>query len=53
MYIYIYIYIYNYSFFAFSHYDFDLENTVYFFTAGRYEYSNKGVDMYIESLHRK
>lgn len=35
-----------------GHYDFDLENTLYFFTAGRYEYRNKGVDMYIEALHR-
>eukprot|EP00026_Physarum_polycephalum_P003761 Phypoly_transcript_03775.p1 GENE.Phypoly_transcript_03775~~Phypoly_transcript_03775.p1 ORF type:complete len:686 (+),score=116.66 Phypoly_transcript_03775:101-2158(+) len=34
----------------FGHYDFNLDNTVYFFTAGRYEYYNKGVDMYIESL---
>lgn len=25
----------------FGHYDFDLDNTVYFFTAGRYEYYNK------------
>ncbi|TID23114.1 gb [Venturia nashicola] len=32
--------------------DFDPENTLYFFTAGRYEYRNKGVDMYIESLAR-
>ena len=36
----------------YGHYDFDLENTLYFFTAGRYEYRNKGVDMYIESLAR-
>lgn len=32
--------------------DFDLENTLYFFTAGRYEYRNKGVDMFVESLAR-
>lgn len=37
----------------YGHYDFDLDNTLYFFTAGRYEYRNKGLDMYIESLHRK
>ena len=37
----------------YGHYDFDLENTLYFFTAGRYEYRNKGVDMFIESLARK
>ncbi|KAI9362920.1 glycogen synthase [Zopfochytrium polystomum] len=36
----------------YGHYDFDLDNTVYFFTAGRYEFRNKGVDMYIESLAR-
>lgn len=32
--------------------DFDLDNTLYFFTAGRYEYRNKGVDLYIEALAR-
>ncbi|OMH85937.1 Glycogen [starch] synthase [Zancudomyces culisetae] len=32
--------------------NFDLENTVYFFTAGRYEYRNKGIDMYVEALGR-
>ncbi|KAG0092098.1 glycogen synthase isoform 1 [Podila epicladia] len=37
----------------YGHYDFDLENTLYFFTAGRYEYRNKGLDMFIESLQRK
>ena len=36
----------------YGHYDFDLENTVYMFTAGRYEYRNKGVDMFLESLAR-
>lgn len=36
----------------YGHYDFDLDNTLYFFTAGRYEYRNKGVDMFIESLAR-
>lgn len=33
-------------------FDFDLDNTVYFFIAGRYEYKNKGADMFIESLAR-
>lgn len=37
----------------YGHYDFDLDNTLYFFTAGRYEYRNKGVDMFIESLARE
>ncbi|KAG1148780.1 hypothetical protein G6F37_006594 [Rhizopus arrhizus] len=36
----------------YGHYDFDLDNTVYFFTAGRYEFRNKGVDMFLESLGR-
>ncbi len=36
----------------YGHYDFDLDNTLYFFTSGRYEYHNKGVDMYIEALYR-
>lgn len=36
----------------YGHYDFDLNDTLYFFTAGRYEYRNKGVDMFIESLAR-
>ncbi|KAF8699536.1 Glycogen synthase, partial [Rhizoctonia solani] len=36
----------------YGHFDFDVENTLYMFTAGRYEYRNKGVDMFIESLAR-
>ncbi|CAN6674613.1 glycogen [starch] synthase isoform 1 [Trichomonascus vanleenenianus] len=36
----------------YGHYDFDLDNTLYFFISGRYEFRNKGVDMYIESLAR-
>ncbi|KAI7866406.1 glycogen synthase [Spinellus fusiger] len=36
----------------YGHYDFNLEDTVYMFTAGRYEYRNKGVDMFVESLER-
>lgn len=36
----------------YGHNDFDPEKTLYFFTAGRYEYRNKGVDMFIESLAR-
>ncbi|KAI8913471.1 glycogen synthase [Gorgonomyces haynaldii] len=35
-----------------GHYSFDLDNTLYFFTAGRFEFRNKGVDMFIESLAR-
>lgn len=37
----------------YGHFDFDLDNTLYFFTAGRYEFRNKGLDMFIESLARK
>ncbi|VVT56991.1 uncharacterized protein SAPINGB_P005478 [Magnusiomyces paraingens] len=36
----------------YGHYDFDLDNTLYFFIAGRYEYRNKGADMFIEALAR-
>ncbi|KAK5576705.1 hypothetical protein RB653_007849 [Dictyostelium firmibasis] len=35
----------------YGHYsDFDLDNTLYVFTAGRHEYFNKGVDMFLDSL---
>ena len=30
----------------------DIDNTLYFFVAGRYEFKNKGVDIFIESLAR-
>ncbi|KAM7536948.1 hypothetical protein Aperf_G00000066457 [Anoplocephala perfoliata] len=33
-------------------YDFDLDKTLYFFIAGRYEFQNKGADLFIESLAR-
>lgn len=36
----------------YGHYDFDLDKTLYLFSAGRYEFSNKGADMFIESLAR-
>ncbi|KAJ1658748.1 glycogen synthase isoform 1 [Dispira simplex] len=36
----------------YGHYDFNLDNTLYFFIAGRYEYRNKGVDMFIDALDR-
>lgn len=35
-----------------SHLDFNLEKTLFFFIAGRYEFSNKGADVFIESLSR-
>lgn len=36
----------------FPSYSFDLDKTLYFFTSGRYEYRNKGMDMTIEALSR-
>ncbi|KAI9720345.1 MAG: glycogen synthase isoform 1 [Chrysothrix sp. TS-e1954] len=36
----------------YGHNDWDPDKTLYFFTAGRYEYRNKGVDMFLESLAR-
>ena len=38
--------------FSCRHMDFNLDKTLYFFTAGRYEFSNKGADLFIESLSR-
>lgn len=35
-----------------GNFDFDLDNTLYFFIAGRYEYKNKGADMFVEALAR-
>lgn len=36
----------------YGHFDFELDKTLYFFIAGRYEFSNKGADLFIESLAR-
>ena len=36
----------------FPSYTFDLDNTVYLFTSGRYEYRNKGMDLYVEAMWR-
>ena len=36
----------------FPSYTFDLDNTLYFYTSGRYEYRNKGMDITIEALAR-
>jgi glycogen(starch) synthase len=36
----------------FPSYTFDLDRTIYVFTSGRYEYRNKGIDLFIESLWR-
>lgn len=36
----------------FQSYTFDLDNTMYFFTSGRFEYKNKGYDLTLEALAR-
>jgi glycogen(starch) synthase len=36
----------------FPSYTFDLDRTLYVFTAGRYEYRNKGFDTFIEALYQ-
>lgn len=36
----------------YGHYDFDLDKTLYVFISGRYEFSNKGADLYLEALAR-
>uniref|UniRef100_A0AAY4AX08 Glycogen [starch] synthase n=1 Tax=Denticeps clupeoides TaxID=299321 RepID=A0AAY4AX08_9TELE len=36
----------------YGHLDFNLEKTLFFFIAGRYEFSNKGADIFLESLSR-
>lgn len=36
----------------FPYYTFDLDRTIYFFISGRYEYRNKGMDLFIEAIHR-
>ena len=38
--------------YACSHLDFDVDRTLYFFIAGRYEFGNKGADVFIEALAR-
>lgn len=34
------------------HLDFNLEKALFFFIAGRYEFSNKGADIFLEALSR-
>lgn len=36
----------------FPSYNFDLDRTIYLYTSGRYEYRNKGMDLFIEAMHR-
>ena len=39
-------------YYFFPYYNIDLKNTLFFFTASRYEFHNKGLDIMIESLGR-
>ncbi|GIX40652.1 MAG: glycosyl transferase [Leptospiraceae bacterium] len=34
----------------FPYYTFDLDKTLYFFTSGRYEFRNKGIDLFLDAL---
>jgi glycogen(starch) synthase len=36
----------------FPSYTFDLDRTIYIFTSGRYEFRNKGFDLFIEAMYR-
>lgn len=36
----------------FPYYSFDLDNTLFYFISGRYEFKNKGFDVYIEALSK-
>ncbi|XP_062928454.1 glycogen [starch] synthase, liver isoform X2 [Mobula hypostoma] len=36
----------------YGHLDFNLEKTLFFFIAGRYEFTNKGADLFMEALSR-
>jgi glycogen synthase len=36
----------------FPSYNFDLDKTIYLFISGRYEYRNKGMDLFVEALAR-
>ncbi|MGM5482375.1 MAG: glycogen/starch synthase [Nanobdellota archaeon] len=38
------------SLYFFPHYKFDLEQSLFYFIVGRYEYKNKGIDLFIDSL---
>ncbi len=37
-------------YYFFPYYSIDLDNTLFYFTASRYEFHNKGLDIYIDSL---
>ncbi|MFW6450419.1 MAG: glycosyltransferase [Nanoarchaeota archaeon] len=38
------------SLYFFPHYKFDLEQSLFYFIVGRYEFKNKGVDLFIDAL---
>lgn len=38
--------------FGFRHLDFNLDKCLFLFIAGRYEFSNKGADIFLEALAR-
>jgi glycogen(starch) synthase len=38
------------SYYFFPHYYFDLKETLFFFIVGRYEYKNKGLDIFVKAL---
>ncbi|MEM4245199.1 MAG: glycogen/starch synthase [Candidatus Nanoarchaeia archaeon] len=40
------------EYYFFPYYEFDLENTLFYFITGRYEFHNKGIDIFIEALAR-
>lgn len=40
------------SYYFFPYYYFDIEQTILFFIVGRYEYKNKGIDLFVEALAR-
>ncbi|MBW2978158.1 hypothetical protein KY331_04900 [Candidatus Woesearchaeota archaeon] len=37
-------------YYFFPYYQFDIENTLFYFLAGRYEFRDKGIDIYIKAL---
>jgi glycogen(starch) synthase len=39
-------------YYFFPYYSFDLENTLIFFISGRYEFHNKGIDVFIKALSK-
>ncbi len=40
------------EYYFFPYYSFDLDNTLIYFTTGRYEFHNKGFDIFIEALSK-